>query len=474
MFGQKKQSRNRRRSTTSNSFQLLEDRNLLAAFSLNDAGQLYIAGTSGDDVATVSVSNDSYVAVVDDARETFPVSDVDEIYFLGFGGDDTFTNNTSSTITVYGHAGNDTLNGGSGDDVLIGGSGNDTIYGNDGNDRLVGANDNDVIYGGKGNDAIFGSSGTNELHGEAGDDIIYGSDNGDDILNGNEGLDWIFGLGGDDILDAGDGGSDAGPELVMGHGGNDTFFGGSGKNLFWGGDGNDTMTGGEDADNRMHGQGGDDVITGGNKTDLIRGHAGNDTITGMGGDDTIDAGSDAGDVVIFTKDYADSIIDLSSRGQDGSVTSNGTDNIKGAEWLEFADRRVSSNLADLAAAEAASLTELNDYRESKSLAIMSEPGDLTTFAENWSKQMARTGTLAHSSVASRIELLVGGRTTVGENVIQVFDSGQTEEEVAAQMHRDWVNSPVHHANILNGDFNEVGIGIYKSGSFWWGTHVFTG
>lgn len=470
---QHKNQRSRKRPITTNTFEMLEQRNLLAAIAFNNAGQLYISGDINDNVGTLSVSDNKYFASVDSVSKSFDVGDVKEIYFLGFGGDDTFNNNTSSFVSAYGHAGDDTLNGGSGRDALIGGSGNDTLYGNGGDDRLVGANDNDKIFGGDGNDRIFGTSGSNELHGEAGDDIMYGSDDGDDIMNGGEGLDWIFGLGGDDTLDAGNGGSLTAGELVMGHGGHDSFFAGDGLNLFWGGDGNDTMTGGIDGINRMHGQGGDDVMTGGDKADLIRGHAGNDTLTGKGGNDTIEAGSDDGDIVSFSNTFKDSNIEISANGQDVKVAANGNDRVLGAEWLSFSDRQVSSDLADLSAPEAASLTELNDYRNVKSRPTMSAPTDLTKFAEDWSKQMAKVG-LSHSSEASRRGLLVGGRSTVGENVIQVPDTGQTATEIAAEMHHGWVNSAVHHANIVNANFNEIGIGIYKSGGFWWGTHVFAG
>ena len=469
----KKPNRRNKRSKSAHSFQRLEQRNLLAAIAFNESGQLYIAGDINDNVGTFSMDGPNYVAKIDNVTKSFPVSDVKEIYFLGFGGDDTFTNETASTVAAYGHAGNDTLYGGSGNDVLVGGSGNDTLYGNDGNDRLVGANDNDVVYGGNGNDRIFGTSGSNELHGEAGNDVMYGSDTGDDVMKGGDGLDWIFGLGGNDTLDAGDGGSASGPELLMGHGGNDTFFAGDGLNLFWGGEGDDIMNGGVDAINRMHGQNGNDTLVGGDKADLMRGHAGNDTLTGNGGNDNIEAGSDDGDIVHFSGQFATAGMKIAANGQDLTVVSDGTDRVLGTEWLSFSDRRVASDLADLPAPEAASLVELNDFRSSRKLATMSAPTDLTKFAEDWSKKMARVG-LSHSPVESRKALLTGGRTTVGENVVQIPDTGQTAEQIAAEMHTAWINSAPHLANIVNGSFNEVGIGIYKSGGFWWGTHVFTG
>jgi Ca2+-binding RTX toxin-like protein len=65
-----------------------------------------------------------------------------------------------STNTIYGYAGNDTLNGGNLADTLYGGDGNDSLYGNNGNDVLYGAAGNDTLSGGTGNDTyLFGRGG---------------------------------------------------------------------------------------------------------------------------------------------------------------------------------------------------------------------------------------------------------------------------------------------------------------------------
>ena len=470
MFGSKKTRR--RKQNTKNQFQKLEDRKLLAAIAF-DGGQLYLAGDAGNNVATLTtVDNGStFRATVDNVTRDIAVSSVDQINFLGFAGNDTFTNSTSATVTAYGHNGNDTLRGGPGADVLIGGAGNDRIFGNDGNDRLVGANGNDTINGGNGNDRIFGSAGTNILNGDNGDDVMYGSNDGDDIMKGGNGTDWIFGLGGNDKLYSGSGGTAEAGELLMGHGGNDEFFGGAGLNIFWGGTGDDVGVGGSGI-NRMHGQEGNDTLTGGSSADFIRGHAGDDTIRGMGGNDYIDAGTGSGDVVEFTKSYAGSNLTTSARGQQATVRSDGTDNVKGAEFFSFSDRQMTTDQATLAAPEAASLEELNSFRGS-SRPVLSAPTDLTTFAENWSRRMSQIG-LQHSSPASRQALLVGGRTTIGENVIFISDIGQTAAEVASTFQEMWANSPTHRTNMLNGNFTEVGIGIVKVDGIWWGTHVFAG
>ncbi len=81
------------------------------------------------------------------------------------------------TITMYGGAGNDSLQGGNGTDHLVGDSGSDTLYGNSGNDYLKGGTGSDVLYGGPGNDTVSDRSVSappeaNQLFGEAGSDCL--------------------------------------------------------------------------------------------------------------------------------------------------------------------------------------------------------------------------------------------------------------------------------------------------------------
>ena len=93
---------------------------------------------------------------------------------------------------MYGHQGNDFLEGGNGDDSLYGGKGNDTLLGNNGedvlfgdraSDSLIGGEGNDTLYGGKGNDTLFGSLGNDCLIGGLGSDrFLLGVDTGIDAI----------------------------------------------------------------------------------------------------------------------------------------------------------------------------------------------------------------------------------------------------------------------------------------------------
>jgi hypothetical protein len=138
--------------------------------------------------------------------------------------DDTVTLDTSLTSHLFGHFGNDTLNGGSGLDTLRGGSGNDFLSGNDGNDALIGEADDDQLVGGSGVDIADFTAGTGatvDLQNTsspqdtgAGMDTltaienINGSTSGRDELTGDAGPNTFIGAGGDDLFNVTDGGSD--------------------------------------------------------------------------------------------------------------------------------------------------------------------------------------------------------------------------------------------------------------------------
>jgi hypothetical protein len=80
---------------------------------------------------------------------------------------------------VYGHDGNDHLDGGLGDDVVYAGDGNDTALGGYGDDMIYGGNDSDAQMGGPGSDTLMGGSGLDQLDpGRGHDDKV--DENADD------------------------------------------------------------------------------------------------------------------------------------------------------------------------------------------------------------------------------------------------------------------------------------------------------
>ena len=171
---------------------------------------------------------------------------------LGFGGDDGTVTITVSpktvtpppppptcagrAATIFGTAGDDTLNGTSGADVIAGlggkdtivaAGGNDIICGNAGLDHISGGTGNDRASGGTGNDQVSGNSGKDRLTGGSGNDRLRGG-SGRDSLRGNSGRDRLFGGPGADTLSAGSG--------------RDRLDGGGGRDLCRGGPSTDTGT----------------------------------------------------------------------------------------------------------------------------------------------------------------------------------------------------------------------------------------
>lgn len=56
----------------------------------------------------------------------------------------------------------------------------------------------------------------------------------------------------------------------------------------------------------------------------------------------------------------------------------------------------------------------------------------------------------------------------GENIAYTY-SGSADEVMKL-----WMNSSGHKANILNGGFTKIGIGVYKSGDRYYWVQIFVG
>jgi Ca2+-binding RTX toxin-like protein len=298
----------------------------------------------------------------------------------GFDTDATFSEIenlilTDQNDTVDGSASTTSMSidGGAGDDSLIGGTGNDTLIGGTGDDTLEGGAGADSLAGGAGMDfadysnsdagvsvnltsnATSGGHATGDTI--AGIDGLIGSDFGDtltgfnaqgvdftNIFYGGAGANTLDGRGGDDTLFGGD---DADTFLYQDGFGNDTIEGGeggtdndvidasavtSGISVDFTGGETGTVTSGADTVNFseiesfvLTGQAdtingalatdsmtvfagaGDDTITGGAAADELYGGTGSDTINGGGGDDTLFGGDDADTFVLQDGGGTDSI-----------------------------------------------------------------------------------------------------------------------------------------------------------------------
>jgi len=349
------------------------------------ADSLRIRGTTGNDKFVMGVNG---VAVNTDSNLDVVYSNVDEVILSLGPGNDTFsgaggTGGTgaalTSSITVYGGAGNDTLRGGDGDDTLSGGEGNDTFTNGtvaDGADTINGGNGTDlmdysartasvtVTIDGVADDGAVGETdnvGTDveNLKGGLGDDVLTGS-TGDNVIWGGLGADTIDGDDGDDTLngDAGDdiflcGTSTNGADVMSGGAGTDladyssrtatltitvngtandgedgetdnvktdveNVYGGSGPDDITGSSGNNVLEG-RDGDDAIHGAAGNDTIVGGDGDDELYGDAGNDTFdeeAADSGSDTI-AGGAGTDTIDYSARTGNLTITLTSTDTDG-------------------------------------------------------------------------------------------------------------------------------------------------------------
>ncbi|MEO8676426.1 MAG: hypothetical protein ABI569_12660, partial [Casimicrobiaceae bacterium] len=207
---------------------------------LAGAGADQILGDAGDDYIDMGRDSrnpeDSNIASGGDGNDVI-VGDFGQLNdFLGDAGDDVLTgdghlwggdgNDTLLTHGYYGYFARQTL--------LQGGNGNDTLSAPYGGASLYGEAGDDTLNGGTGTTYMSGGIGNDTVHGGAGYDFAWGED-GDDNLDGGAGNDQFAGGTGGDLLSG-----DSGDDVLFGEDGDDTLAGGSGRNYLVGGAGNDT------------------------------------------------------------------------------------------------------------------------------------------------------------------------------------------------------------------------------------------
>lgn len=138
----------------------------------------------------------------------------------------------------------------------------------------------------------------------------------------------------------------------------------------------------------------------------------------------------------------------------------------------FIGKEINRSLRDVVA-------ETNRERRKYGLENLREDRDLSAFAQAYAKDMSERGYFGHDmpegiSFEERLKASAYFQTlsacqgcriklSAGENVA----SGQTTPEDAVA---DWIVSPEHHANIIDPDFDKIGVG--RMGKVW--VQVFIG
>lgn len=220
---------------------------------------------------------------------------------------------------------------------------------------------------------------------------------GNDVINGTPGRDIIAGLAGNDVI-RGLGGSD----IICGGLGNDRNIGGPGDDQLFGGPGND-------------------ILRGGNGTDLLNGGNGKNLLDG-------------------------------GPGVDECLVQPGLNNFTGCEDDSEA---VMLGLINKARAEARNCGDTFF----PAAPPLNWDDRVATAALGHSTDMAETGFFGHvgsdgSDPGDR--LMNEGYDTMrwGENIAVGYDS-------EAAVMDAWLNSPDHCANIMDPDYEDVGVGLNK-------------
>lgn len=117
--------------------------------------------------------------------------------------------------------------------------------------------------------------------------------------------------------------------------------------------------------------------------------------------------------------------------------------------------------AHASSAESEFVSLINQARASRGLSSLSVRSDLTSAARKQSGAMASAGSLFHSS---SLGSGISGWTKIGENV----GTGSTVDKI----HDAFMGSSGHRANILESDFNQVGVGVVEKSGTIWVTEIF--
>jgi uncharacterized protein YkwD len=102
--------------------------------------------------------------------------------------------------------------------------------------------------------------------------------------------------------------------------------------------------------------------------------------------------------------------------------------------------------------EAQFVARINQLRASKGLSQLQVHGQLTGVARNWTAKMVQAGQISHNpNLASQVQ---GNWRKLGENVGVGYD--------VDGLMKAFINSPAHYRNLVDPDWNFVGVGAITS------------
>jgi len=133
----------------------------------------------------------------------------------------------------------------------------------------------------------------------------------------------------------------------------------------------------------------------------------------------------------------------------------------GALAAGCADANANPNEISTAAAQHATLCLLNGERRQRGIRPLKDNARLTRASQRYAVVMSRRNVFEHGDFVGRIKranYLAGARGyTLGENIAW----GSWDYATPANIVDSWMHSPGHRANILNGRFREIGLGVAR-------------
>jgi len=99
----------------------------------------------------------------------------------------------------------------------------------------------------------------------------------------------------------------------------------------------------------------------------------------------------------------------------------------------------------------------NQDRRAQGLGALSRNACLDSVASGYAEQMARSGVLAHNSGAGPAVRGCRPNAAWGDNV------GTAAPCDTARLEREWMASPTHRRNILDGEYTLIGVGAWTDG-----------
>jgi uncharacterized protein YkwD len=132
-----------------------------------------------------------------------------------------------------------------------------------------------------------------------------------------------------------------------------------------------------------------------------------------------------------------------------------------AQALACPNENVNPNDMSLADAKASTICLLNDIRQSNGLRAFRLNSKLSRASQRHTNAMTAHHFFAHGDFVGRIRSAHYLKNTRGWTVGENIAWGSWDYATPASIVDGWMHSPPHRANILNGRFREIGIGISR-------------